>query len=88
MGKLKITNHLRLPDLRLPDTYYYYYVGAMFLFVCNRFMGCKLKHKKAFCTLKYLGAAIMKLCKLSPFTGSDFGRLFSGGVNDPKNYLE
>ena len=33
------------------------YFGIMFLYVGNTFMGCKLKHKIGFCTLKFWGSS-------------------------------
>jgi len=52
----------------------------MFIYVGNTFIGSKVNQKKVYCTLKFWGVAILKLCKLGMFPGSDFGILFSGAL--------
>lgn len=48
----------------------------MFLSVGNTFKGSKFNHKKVCCTLKFWGSAILEICKLANFPGSDFGKLY------------
>ena len=47
----------------------------MFIYVGNTFMGSKSTQKKGCCTLKFWGSAILELCKLTTFPGSDFDKL-------------
>lgn len=55
----------------------------MFIYVGNTFIGSKVNQKKVYCTLKFWGVAILKLCKLGMFPGSDFGILFFWSTLDP-----
>ena len=55
----------------------------MFIYVGNTFIGSKVNQKIVCCTLKFWGVAILKLCKLGMFPGSDFGILFFWSTLDP-----
>jgi len=51
-------------------------------------MGYKINHKQVSSTLLLSLAAILKICKSTPFPGSDLWRLFSGSHHDLLKHLK